>query len=148
MIPDLDSKGMLPRGIHKATLDELRKRFATSTRREKLFDGLIEALRNMKGAGVERVYIDGSFVTNKVSPNDIDGCWEAHPRIDVKKLDPVLLDFSNRRAAMKSRYGIDFFISQNIEASSGVPFVEFFQTDRDGNPRGIVLVDLTKESLQ
>jgi hypothetical protein len=113
-----------------------------------MFDGLLRGLRNLKQSGVRTVYLDGSFVTNKTYPGDIDGCWDANPDIDVGKLDSVFLDFSNRRAAMKRKYGLDFFISQGTEGSSGVPFVEFFQTDRDGVRRGIIEIDLSSEVLR
>lgn len=57
-------------------------------------------------------------------------------------LDKVFLNFNNNREAMKTKFGVDFFVSQAIENSSGVPIVEFFQTDRDGIKRGILLVEL------
>ena len=40
-----------------------------------LFSGLMKALINLAEAGVKKVYIDGSFVTDKDYPKDIDGCW-------------------------------------------------------------------------
>ena len=42
------------------------------------------------------------------------------------------------------RYGMDFFIADALETSSGKPFAEFFLTDRDGNPKGIVRLDLER----
>ena len=38
--------------------------------------GLGAALENLKNAGCGTVYINGSFVTNKVVPNDYDACWK------------------------------------------------------------------------
>jgi hypothetical protein len=49
---------------------------------------------------------------------------------------------------MKRKSGLGFFISQGTEGSSGVPFVEFFQTDRDGFRRGIIEIDLSSEVLR
>lgn len=37
-------------------------------------NGLGRALELMVASGVRRVYLDGSFVTDKDRPNDIDGC--------------------------------------------------------------------------
>lgn len=40
-IPDLSpDTGYLPGGLHDATLDEVRERFAYNHRRRKIFDGL------------------------------------------------------------------------------------------------------------
>jgi hypothetical protein len=141
MIPEL-VKGNLPEGIHKCTIKEIEERFTFSDRRKELFSGLKQAVNNLDKAGVERVYIDGSFVTSKQEPVDIDGCWDANSSINMDVLDQVFLNFDNNREAMKTNFGVDFFVSQTIENSSGVPFVEFFQTDRDGIKRGILLVEL------
>ena len=57
----------------------------------------------------------------------------------LKKLDPVFL---GSRKAMKEQYGLDFFISNIAEAESGLPFPEFFQVNREGEPKGIVVIRL------
>jgi hypothetical protein len=49
MIPDLDTDGNLPPGIHHATWTEIVTRYATSTRRRELLDGLLDALRSRYG---------------------------------------------------------------------------------------------------
>ena len=45
----------------------------------------------------------GSFVSANALPGDSDAAWET-AGVDPDRLDPVLLDFSNRRAAMKAKY--------------------------------------------
>lgn len=142
MIPDLNERGELPPGIFATTLAEVGRRFATAPRRRRLFNGLRRACRNLRVAGVPRVYIDGSFVTNKAEPADIDGCWDVDEYVRVEALDPVFLDFSNRRQAMKEKYGVDFFIANAMELGSGMPFVEFFQINRDGDSKGILVIEL------
>lgn len=64
MIPEL-VKGNLPEGIHKCTIKEIEERFTFSDRRKELSGGLKRALNNLKEAGIDRVFIDGSFVTRK-----------------------------------------------------------------------------------
>ena len=56
-------------------------------------------------------------------------------------MDPVLLDFSQRRAAMKSKYLGDLFPA-SAYAASGVLYRDFFMTDRNGVEKGVVLIDL------
>src|SRR5436190_23987262 len=58
MIPDFNDDGYHPAGIHSATLEEIATRF-----------GLEPELR---GVQMERVIVNGSFVTDKWEPNDID----------------------------------------------------------------------------
>jgi len=58
------------------------------------------------------------------------------------RIDKVLLDFSNQRAAMKKKYGVDFFLANELESPKGKTFLEFFQKDRNGQPKGILKVKL------
>lgn len=122
----------------------MRNRFGYNTCRRVLMAGLSRALENLRAAGVTRVFLDGSFVTAKPEPNDIDGCWDIDEYVDVEALDPVFLDFSHHRQAMREKYGLDFFIANTIELGSGMPFVEFFQINRDGQPKGILLIELRR----
>jgi len=72
MIPSPNALGELPPGIHTATLDEVEAIFARTPRRRALFNGLLHAVQNLQAAGVRRVFIDGSFVTTKAAPNDVE----------------------------------------------------------------------------
>lgn len=68
---------LLPIGMHLMTVGQLRSlcvnRFPLSTTRDKIMSGLeavIEALR--KQGVVGEVWVDGSFVTEKINPKDSD----------------------------------------------------------------------------
>ena len=98
MIPAFDAGGNLPPGIHPASWDEIVTRYAINARRRELADGLLDALRSLKGAGCRTAYLDGSFVTAKDLPGDFDALLEDLRR-RRRRLDRELLDFSNRRAA-------------------------------------------------
>jgi len=123
---------------------EVETRFGGTARRRLLLRKLHRGLENLRDAGCPFVLLDGSFTTGKVEPEDVDGCWEWQPNVDLARLDRtfLLLDRGDR-ARLKARYGMDFFIADMIEAGSGQPFSAFFQTDRNGNRRGIVRLDLS-----
>jgi hypothetical protein len=142
MIPAPNALGELPPGMHTATLAEVEAVFGTTPRRRHLCEGLRRAVQNLQAAGVRRVFIDGSFVTTKADPNDVDGCWEWTEVVNLDRLDPVLLDFANARQAMREKYGVDFFLATWIEAGSGLTFLDFFQRNRSDDPKGIVQLDL------
>lgn len=55
--------------------------------------------------------LDGGFVPTKESPGDFDACWETAGVVS-RLLDPVLLDFTRRRAAQTTRFGGAFFIAE------------------------------------
>ena len=151
MIPDLidiDGApwGVLPQGIHTATLSEVAEKFAGNQHRRKLLNGLVEAAKSLQQAGCKRIYVDGSFVTGKPKPDDYDGCWDPNS-IDPKQLDPVFLDFSNGRRNQKLKYLGEMF-PFGIERGSGKHFVDFFQVEKfTGKSKGIVEIDLTTESF-
>jgi uncharacterized protein DUF6932 len=91
------------------------------------------------------MYLDGSFVTEKIHPNDFDGCWDP-TGVTVALLDPVLLDFNDGRAAQKQKYRGEMFISDGWNLGAGT-FLDFFQGEKlTGLPKGIVGVDLQQIS--
>ncbi|HMV86438.1 MAG TPA: hypothetical protein PLD20_04295 [Blastocatellia bacterium] len=138
MIPDFDQSGNLPSGIHWADWLEFEKRFGTNPRRKVLLAGLKRATTVLRKAGCQTIFVDGSFVTAKALPGDFDACWSVEG-VDPDLLDPVLLDFSNGRAAQKAKYGGEMFPAELIEGASGKPFLDFFQIDKNtGKLKGIV----------
>ncbi len=104
MIPDFAESGNLPPGIHSAVWDELETCYGGTPRRRILLQGLREGLKALQAAGCQRAYIDGSFVTEKLNPNDFDVCWDA-VGVQGGLLDPVLLDMAHPRTGQKSKFG-------------------------------------------
>jgi hypothetical protein len=142
VIPSFDERGNLPPGIHQATWDEIVERYATNEQRGQLVNGLRSAIESLRVAGCSRVYLDGSFVTDKVVPGDFDACWEERG-VDPDLLDPVLLDFNDGRAAQKAKYGGELFPAEVAAEPGGTRFIDYFQRDRaTGEPKGIAAIDL------
>jgi hypothetical protein len=99
------------------------------------------ALDSLKRAGCKTVYLDGSFVTSKQVPNDFDGCWDVDG-VNPNLVDPVLLDFTNGRAAQKAKFFGELFPVQ-IQGGPSITFLNFFQRDRDtGETKGIIAINL------
>ena len=138
MIQQSDQTGNLPAGIHWASWKEFEKRFGTNARRKELLAGLKRAIVILRKAGCRAIFVDGSFVTAKELPGDFDACWSVE-EVDPDLLDPVLLDFSNERAAQKAKFGGELFPAELMEGGSGKLFLDFFQIDKKtGKPKGIV----------
>ena len=129
MIPNFVDVGgpwkVLPPGFHNATLEEVESRFATSEHRKRLFSGFKEGILALRKAGCRKIFLDGSFITDKAIPNDFDVCWE-DIGIDDTKLDPVFTDFSNRRKKQKDRFHGEFFPT-GIMADGVHSFLDFFK---------------------
>jgi len=144
MIPEFNKNGRLPPGIHQATWDEFTSRFGFTERRKDLLEKLDKAIGLLRKAGCHAVYPDGSFVTSKPQPDDIDVCW-ATDGVDLDTLDPIFKDFSNFRANQKTMFGYEFFAADLPNGRSGKTFLEFFQIDKETQqPKGIVVIDLRR----
>lgn len=118
------------------------ERYAITDHRASLLNGFGDAITSLTVAGCSRVYLDGSFVTDKEVPGDFDACWETSG-VDPVLLDPELLDFTDRRAAQKIRYGGELFPAQISAEPGGTVFLGYFQRDRHtGEPKGIIALDI------
>lgn len=63
-------------------------------------------MEQLKAAGCQTIYIDGSFITTKSNPGDFDACWNSD-RVDInylKSIAPTLYEFAQKRAEQKARY--------------------------------------------
>jgi len=130
---------VLPPGVHDATLDEVEARFATTPHRAWLFGGFRRVVEELQRAGCRTVFLDGSYITAKPHPGDYDGLWDLGG-VDPSKIDPVLLDFNNKRAAQKAKYFGEMFLMQLPHQPGLLPF---FQREKfSDEPKGIVRITL------
>ena len=112
--------------------------------------GLKAAIESLTLAGCPAIYIDGRFVTRKAEPNDFDGCWSG-TGIDPAKLDPMLLDFTHNRQAMKQKYGGELFVAETPADLEGRTFLDFFQTEFRRQTRvrkGIIGIKLGEQQYE
>ena len=127
-LPPFDDIGNLHSGIYQVSWTDFQARFASNSHRQQILVGLKQALIELASSGCQKVYIGGSFVTSKEQPNDFDGCFDPMT-VNLYSLDPVF----DSAAAQQDRFGGD--LKPNLN------FVGFFQTDRDGNSRGVIEID-------
>lgn len=141
LIPAFESDGRLPPGIHEASWDELSATFGFTPGRRHMIGGLLAALGLLAHAGCRRAYIDGSFVSANAYPRDIDVAWDIDG-VNLDQLDAVFVDFSMQRIRQRSRFGCEFFPASWDATGAGETFLQFFQRDRDGEPKGIILLSM------
>jgi hypothetical protein len=142
VIPEFDAAtGNLPPGQHVATWQEIVDRYGYTPWRTRLLGGLLEALRLLRAAGCRCAYVNGSFVAAKEQPGDFDACWDAQG-VDFDLVDERLLTFDRGRATQKTAFLGELFIADSRADPQGTLFRDFFQFDRDGRPKGIVVIKL------
>jgi hypothetical protein len=73
MIPKFDENGYLPSGVHLASLDEIEARFGRQSEIRRVEMQSLRWLADLaRKAGVLRLIVNGSFVTERLEPNDVD----------------------------------------------------------------------------
>jgi hypothetical protein len=73
MIPPFEDSGVLPSGVYPATLAEIEERFGRSSELRRVqMDSVRWLLDLAVRAGIQRVVLNGSFVTDIIEPNDVD----------------------------------------------------------------------------
>ena len=83
MIPELED-GVLPEGIHMSTTEEIAQVFGVGDRRRNLVEKLRQFIQDARLAGfVSFIVVDGSFVTGKREPEDIDLVVALDPDFDL-----------------------------------------------------------------
>jgi len=137
-IPKFTQAGRLPPGVHSATWGEFVERYGYNEKRKWLLEGLDFLLLELTRVRCSSVYVDGSFVTNKEYPGDYDLYWDM-TGVFVEKLDPILQDYSvDGLRKIETKYRGDIRGAAWGVVETGATYLEFFQHDRDGNPKGIV----------
>jgi hypothetical protein len=149
LIPSFDPlTGALTAGDHQATLEEITECLGFTPRRRWLLKGLRAAVEAFWAAGIQEIYIDGSFCTEKPDPGDIDGYGvEPDPGV-YDRIDPYWIDFEfvlvphirKWKSRMWADHGVEFFIHPAMQATAEIGFPQFFRRDRDGRPRGVIRV--------
>jgi len=142
VLPDLDGEsGYLPGGTHDASLEEIRARYATNFRRREIFAGLEHVLKLLAARGVKTVWVDGSFITSKARPSDVDLIY-----VSPSGSDPDTWDWlsQTRRPDLKKYHRVDLWRypspqrSKKNTLSRSITIKEFFESDEDDTFKGII----------
>jgi uncharacterized protein DUF6932 len=73
MIPELEEHVYLPPGVHAADLEEIATKFRQQSELRRVQMESVRWLVDLaKSAGIARMVLNGSFVTDVLEPNDVD----------------------------------------------------------------------------
>ena len=129
MIPPYNESGFLPPGVHPATLGEVESRRG---RQSELRRVQMESVRWMVElavrAGVQRIVLNGSFVTDIMEPNDVDCVLLIGRGFPADPIADAELNAGLPFLEMKLVGQVDFDDYVNVT----------FGTDRTGVPKGMI----------
>jgi hypothetical protein len=131
VIPPFEESGWLPPGIHLATLAEVEDRFG---RQSEIRRVQMQSVRWMADltirAGVQRIILNGSFVTDIIEPNDVDCVLLARPESS-----------KDEAAEEELTKGLPF-LGMLLVGSDEFDYLvnQFFAFDRSGQAKGVIEV--------
>ncbi len=142
MIPDFRDDGYLPDGLHTATEAEVTFRLgSSSSRRRRLILRLRRWLELSRITSAQRFLLDGSFVTAKEQPNDIDAVVLLADDFE-KQVSLGLAPALELEGMLLTRRPEEIFAAEDLRDWD--EWVEFFKRTRelDGRQKGLVEIKL------
>lgn len=151
--PEPEYAPLLPEGLHPVDETALRQlclaSFPRSRTRGRLFAAMEQLIALLRNSGIAaEVWIDGSFVTRKPDPRDVDVVlfvdW-SFAESGTPRQRTVIRDLDDRTPVVPS--GLDLFtvieypVGHPLHTPSAVPrryWALEFGHDRDGRPKGIL----------
>lgn len=147
-----DFPPLLPPGIHELSLAELKALavtpFVADARRALLFASFQQWLQKLQSLHVKAIlWIDGSFLTSKQGPNDIDCImWDPSTSETLTPEQWTEVRKLTDRNAVKIQFGLDFYIEtpapeQRLHRQAYFRGMFGFQHD-EKTPKGFVELKL------
>lgn len=132
MIPPLRSDGTLPPGAHQAALAEVLSAYpARNPQRQMLNEALSEVVEQLwRLDPTLTILVDGSFVTNKAEPNDVDLLL-----ITTRYNELTLQQYLAQVCPVEA-------VSIHLYAEPHLPsaMLDFFTTTQRGTAKGIIVL--------
>lgn len=128
-VPELNADGFLPPGVFDCSLDEICQRFGSfqgSEHRQRLFARFQELVFAMRRSEIfEAVLVDGSFVTEKAAPNDIDLIAVLRPDHSFERELSMAQYSLVSRPLLRRRFGFDVILARR-GSELYHSYIEFF----------------------
>lgn len=137
-IPEFRADGYLPEGLFRCTIAEATFRFGTSSRRRRRLVARLRRWVELASAvGALRFMVDGSFVTSKRNPEDVDAVILLPPDFIalVERCEPSAVELEEM---VLTRQPEELFAAEDDADWNG--WIDFFSRTReaDGRRKGLV----------
>jgi hypothetical protein len=150
---------LLQAGFHTKTIDELRQLcvngFPQSVRRPKIMEGLDEIIWELSELGiVAEVWIDGSFTTKKIEPDDSDlliCIKEDFLNTATREQHVFINDLKNKRKGFKDKFYCDLYVLVEYGHATSKwmrsYWIKQFGFSRSNEMKGIVIITTPTDVL-
>jgi len=127
-----------------ASLDGIRIRFGTSTPRRQFLFRQLEIIIDqlLVTRNVRQIYLFGSFVSGKASPNDVDLLVVMNAGFSTTQIGGKVLELFQHDVC-RIRYHADlFWVTEAVGNARIEDLLEVFSRDREGRTQSVVEVKL------
>src|SRR2546428_7563778 len=104
--------------MHQATMPEVATRFAYNIRRRQILAGLEWVVARLREHNVETILLDGSFVTVKLRPSDVDVVFVPPAAADTATWGILAL---GRRHELKAAHRVDLWPWPSLQPNPAAP---------------------------
>ena len=142
-LPEFNSKGDLPPGVHQANMNEVLAKFGGSFPARQAVTASLVRIHNLAEAtgNLTKLVIFGSYVTEKSEPNDVDLVLVMADDFKWHEQTGETRDlFDHQRAAQEFGASIFWVRPSAILVGTLEEFIAHWQIKRDKTLRGIVEV--------
>ena|SRR5438128_2599531 len=144
-LPDFNKTGDLPEGIHRAPLAEVMSRFGSGSPQREAVTARLKKIVDLATAtgGVERMIVFGSYITDKVAPNDVDLILVMRDDFRVEAVSQAAKAlFDHGRSATELGASVFWLRPSMLLRETLNEFLAYWQVKRDQTKRGIVEITL------
>lgn len=145
-IPPFNEYGLLPAGIHDCTNEEVQHFFCYNDIRNQIWVGFVNFLNWIANRPEpDSILVDGSFVTDKPTPNDVDVVIDLTSKSAADQVEWAQLHAGHHNSA-KVDFNVDFYpfaVGQGHDFSAFFQYLRMDEALRKGAP-----IDIRKGILR
>lgn len=148
----LSFPGLLPAGFHTKTLEEVKilcvENFPNSTTRSIIFESFVgNFITPLTNTGLKcDVWVDGSFITEKEDPEDVDILIEYNPQIIYPNEQTIKINTFLKACIanpeFKCKCHCDVYIQANTNQQGIAYWMGQFAFNRDRSPKGLAVIQI------
>lgn len=142
-LPEMNARGDLPAGVYRAHLDEVIARFGSGSAQRVAVTNRLRRIHELviETGSLDRLIVFGSYISDKVSPNDIDAILVMQDQFRPSQCPPeALVLFDHARATSELGASISWIRPGMLIGEQLDQFIAHWRVKRDGSKRGIVEV--------
>lgn len=140
-LPQFDSRGDLPEGVHRASLEEVLARFGHGTPQRRAVTARLTRVHELarRCGKLQRFVVFGSYVTAEPNPNDVDIILVMRDDFSEEDYTDDLLPLLDHQRAQRELGASVFWTRPGTVLLETVDdFITGWQVKRDLTRRGII----------